>query len=346
MNRPQLSLAPASALARWTVGFIALVVMGLSGWYAASASNDLPANAVLRFDGRVVTKADLVDRLHVLTALYGVQPPTSGPKLDDFNRQAAKSYAVGLILAAEAQRRNIVIADKAANDQLDALIADQLQGGRAAFVQFLQTSGISQGDVIDEIKRQLATARIVKQVTAGLPAVTDAQVSAFYNKNISKMVTDPTRTLSNIVVADKTQAMTIAAMARTPGADFAALAKKYSADGSTKDKGGALGAVTQSQLDTAFGTSAFAAGAGATFGPVQTQYGWNVGKVDAITASRQLSLAEVSSSIKTELENKARLSKWRSFLGNLLRSSPVDYAKAYLPPDPLAAPVDLPKVTA
>ncbi|MCW2856596.1 MAG: PpiC-type peptidyl-prolyl cis-trans isomerase [Marmoricola sp.] len=342
MNRPQLNIAPASRSLRWAVGLVALVVVGLSGWNVASARADLPADAVLRYDGHIVTKAQLAARVKVLTALYGVQPPASGAKLDQFERQAAKSYAVGLILSEEAARRNIVVADKQASDQLDKLIADQLQGGRQAFVQFLQTSGISQGDVLDEIKRQMATAKIVEQVTANLPAVSDAQVSAFYTKNQTKMVTDPTRTLSDIVVADAGEATQIAALARKKGADFGALAKKYSADGSTKGKGGSLGAVAQADLEAGFGKAAFAAADGAVFGPVQTQYGWNVGKVDAIAAAQPLSLADVTSALRTELENKARLTKWQDFLGKLLASANVEYAKDFLPGDPKAAPSDLP----
>ena len=343
MKRPQLSVRPASTLLRGTVGLVAVTVIALSGWYVASASDALPANAVLRYDGQTVTKADLASRVKVLSALYGVEAPTSGPKVDEFNRQAAKSYAVGLILADEAARRKIVIADKQATDQLDGLIDDQLQGGRDAFVQFLQTSGISEESVLDEIKRQLATAKLVEQVTADLPTVTDAQVAAFYEKNKTKMVTDTTRTISNIVVADEAQARQIARLAAKPGADFAALAKSYSADGSTKDKGGALGAVTQSQLDPAFGKAAFAVGQGAVFGPVKTQYGWNVGKIDAITPAKSLALADVSTSVRTELENQARLVMWRGFLAKLLGSADVDYATSYLPDDPKAAPDDLPR---
>lgn len=342
MNRPQLNIAPSSRPARLVIGLVALVVVGLSGWNVASARDALPADAVLRYDGHTVTKAQLDARVKVLTALYGVQPPAGGAQLDDFERQAAKSYAVGMILGTEAVRRKIVVADKQASDQLDKLIADQLQGGRDAFVQFLTTSGISEDDVLDEIKRQLATAKIVEQVTADLPAVTDAQVSDFYTKNKAKMVTDPTRTLSNIVVSDESQARQIAALARRRGADFGALAKKYSADGSTKGKGGSLGAVAQADLEAGFGKAAFTAADGAVFGPVKTQYGWNVGKVDAVTASRPLSLADVSSALRTELENKARLTAWQDFLGRLLASAHVDYAKKFLPEDPTAAPSDLP----
>jgi peptidyl-prolyl cis-trans isomerase C len=341
MNRQTLSVSPASGPMRWAVGLLAVVVMGLSGWYVASARSELPANAVLRYGGDTVTKTQLDDRVKVLAALYGVEKPTDGSKLAEFDREAAKSYAVGLILSREAARRKIVIADKQANDQLDSLIDQQLQGGRDAFVQFLATSGISQSDVLDEIKRQMATAKIIEQVTASLPSVTDAQVVAFYTKNQTRMVTDPTRTISNIVVADRTQATRIAALAGKPGADFAALAKSYSADGSTKDKGGDLGAVTQAQLEAAFGKAAFAAARGAVFGPVKTQYGWNVGKVVAVAPAATLSLTDVKGSLKTELENKARLTTWRAFLGKLLKSADVEYADSYLPDDPKAAPVDL-----
>ena len=344
MSRPSVSLTPTQGALRGAVGLVALVVLGLSGWFVVSATGDLPANAVLRYNGRTITQSDLSDRVQVLSALYGVQAPEGGAKRDEFDRQAAKSYAVGLILARDAIRRGTVISDKQANDQLDSLIEEQLQGGRDAFVEFLQTSGISEVDVLDEIKRQLATARIVEEVTADLPAITDTEVGDFYEENKSKMVTAQTRTLDNIVVADEAQANEIAALARQ-GSDFSKLAKKYSADGSTKDKGGALGEVTEEQLDPAFAEQAFAADSGAIFGPVQTQFGWNIGRVVSITPARALELDEVAADLKTELENKARLTTWRAYLGKLLKSAEVEYADKYRPDDPDAAPSDLPQET-
>jgi peptidyl-prolyl cis-trans isomerase C len=134
----------------------------------------------------------------------------------------------------------------------------------------------------------------------------------------------------------------VARLARR-GGDFASLAATWSRDGSTRDKGGDLGIVTASQLDPAYAEMAFAAPLQTVFGPVQTQYGWNVGKVVALRKSQPLTLAQVDGELRAELQNRARLDVWRDYLGDLLETADVEYAGRYLPKDPDAPPADLPE---
>ncbi len=76
------------------------------------------------------------------------------------------------------------------------------------------------------------------------------------------------------------------------GADFAALAKQYSQDGSAAN-GGDLGLFSKGQLDPDFEAAAFALQPGQTSGIVKTQYGYHIIKVtdkqgDQIRASHIL----------------------------------------------------------
>jgi peptidyl-prolyl cis-trans isomerase C len=322
------------------------VVLGLVAVVAASGiayaqMTDLPEDAVLRFDDRVVTQAQLEDRVDVLGALYGVQRP-DGATGDQFDRDAAKSMAVSLVLEKEAADRDIEIADKAAQDQLDQLIEDQLTGGRDAFVDFLSVQGISEQDVLDEIKRQLATSRLVEEVTADVPSVSDDDVTAAFEDNGDRMQTPEARRLVNIVVESRTDADRVARLARA-GGDFASLAATWSRDGSTRDKGGDLGFVTADQLDPAYAEAAFVAPLQTVFGPVQTQFGWNVGKVVGVRKSQPLTFDQVEGELRAELQNRARLDVWRDYLGDLLEAADVEYAAHYLPEDPGAPPADLPE---
>ncbi|HWJ82437.1 MAG TPA: peptidyl-prolyl cis-trans isomerase [Nocardioides sp.] len=312
----------------------AAAALGYQKW-----SSRLPDDAVFRYGDRVVTQDELDQRVEILGALYGVQRP-DGDKGDEFDRDAAKSMAVSLILDDAAEDHDIVISDHAAQTQLDNLVDDQLVGGRPAFVDWLKEVGISEQDVLDEIKRQMATSRLVEETVGDVPAVTEDDVRAAYEEHKDRMATPEARHLLNIVVETKAEAQRVARLARA-GRDFADLAATWSRDGSTRQSGGDLGFVTADQLESAFRQAAFGTRQGQVFGPVETRYGWNVGKVVAVQASQPLSLAKVHDELKAELVNRARLEVWRDHLGQLLEDADVEYADDYRPEDPTAPPADL-----
>jgi peptidyl-prolyl cis-trans isomerase C len=333
MNKMLMNKKLVAAL---VAAVLAVVALGAAAGYVWSRHDRLPSNAVLRYDGRTITKQQLDARVDVLAALYGVQRP-QGSKVATFNRDAAKSMAVSLILAHEARERGIVISGKQARDELDKLVQQQLSGGQEAFTQFLAANGLSENDVLGEIKEQLATSRLAEQVTAQAKPVTTSAAQAVYEAHKSQMVSPESRHLLNIVVASKTDAQRVLKKARN-GADFGALAGTWSQDGSTKDKGGDLGTVTADQLDAGYAKAAFAAEKGGVFGPVQTQYGWNVGKVAGITASVPVDFATIKDTLVSGLEDKEKLDLWNGYLKRLLQQAHVEYADAYRPAHPTALP--------
>lgn len=327
--------------ARW--GVVAAVVIALvaTAAFVIVRRNQLPDNAVLRFDGEIITKTDYTSRVNALSALYGVQPPKAGAKATKFRKDAAKSIAVGLILDKAAKDDGIEISDKEASTALDKIIDEQLPGGRSNFTQFLGSTGISEGDVLDEVKRQLATSRLFDKLTADAKAPTGADISTYYDDHQSEMATAERRRIANIVLSTEREADQVLSAA-SAGTQFDSLARQYSLDSSTKDNGGDLGWLTQDQLASDFGKAAFAAQRGVPFGPVQSEYGWNVGVVVSAQASQPLALTQVTDQLKTELLNQRKLSAWRTWLAKQIKAADIEYADAYKPKNPDAAPSDLP----
>lgn len=296
----------------------------------------LPAGAVFQAGNTVVTEDQLDHRVTVMRFLYGVQQPTDPAGLDQFKRSVAKAVAVSGVVDDAARAAGIVIADKAASDQLDKLVSDN-GTDRRTFIQQLGASGVSEQDVLDEIKRQQAGARLFGQVTAPVKAATDADAQRYYDQNRAQMVSPEQRELANIVVSSPDQAQLVAQQARS-GADFGALAAQYSIDGSTKGKGGALGTVTAGQLDPGYAKAAFSAPAGSVFGPVQTQNGWNVGRIGAVHPGSPMTFDQVKDAIKTKLDNDGKLKVWDDFLVAKIKAANIEYAPAYQPADPDAPP--------
>ncbi|HVV11269.1 peptidyl-prolyl cis-trans isomerase [Amycolatopsis sp.] len=333
----QVTLVPSG---RRTQAALAAVLVLLGGGSGANltmrALDALPDGAAFRAGGTVVTQEQLQQRVNVMELLYGVQQPSDPAAADQFRRSVAKAVAVSMVVDDAARDAGIVIADKAASDQLDKLVSDD-GTDRKTFVQQLGGHGVSEQDVLDEIKRQQAGARLFQQVTAPVKATTDADAQHYYDANRAQMVSPEQRELANIVVTSQDQAQSVAQQARS-GADFGTLAGQYSMDGSTKGSGGSLGTVAASQLDATYAKAAFAAPAGSVFGPVQTQQGWNVGRVGAVHPGTPMTFDQLKDAIKTKLDNDAKLKVWDDFLVTRIKAADVRYAPDYLPADPDAPP--------
>lgn len=88
------------------------------------------------------------------------------------------------------------------------------------------------------------------------------------------------------------------------GKDFAQLAKQYSEDPGTKDRGGDLGYVTRGQLVPEFEQEAFSLKVGDISKVVQTPYGFHILKVDEIQEAKVEPLGKVKDQIAALLRTR------------------------------------------
>ncbi|MCC7635067.1 peptidyl-prolyl cis-trans isomerase [Stenotrophomonas rhizophila] len=125
---------------------------------------------------------------------------------------------------------------------------------------------------------------------ANLPAATPADEATLrkrYEDEKARFAAPEQRLASHILIAAdgsdpaklkaaETKAAGIAAEAKKPGADFAALAKANSEDPGSKDAGGDLGWVERGAMVKPFEDALFAMKAGEVTGPVKTDFGYHV----------------------------------------------------------------------
>jgi peptidyl-prolyl cis-trans isomerase C len=333
-------IRPRSRRAKAVTVLVTLAVLaGGTSALLFGRSNSLPKGVAFQVSGHDVTETQLNAEASTLSALYGITAPTAAKALDTFRRDVAKAYAVSLIIDKQAKSRNIVIADKSAQDVLTRYVT-QIFGtaadGYDKFVQALGGVGTSEAAVLTEIKRQLAIGQLYDQITGNV-AVTDAQVSANFEKNKAKLSVPEKRDISNIVVATEAQAVQIKTQLAA-GTSFTSLAVKDSLDTSTSKAGGTLGEVQSAQLDAAYARVAFAAASNKPFGPVQTQYGWNVGEVTKVVPAAPAVYSTIKAALKSQLLLAAQLEVWRTWLAKQIVAAHVRYSPTYEPADPNAAP--------
>lgn len=322
-----------------------VTVVLLSGAAAAGVAyahdDALPDGVALQVGHTRITKTQLKRRIAVLEALYGVEDP-GGSKSATFRRDMAQAVAMSTVLDQAAKSRGVTVTQKAAQDTLASMITQQLGTSsadpQAAFTQLLGQFGVTENEVLDEVARQQSIGLLYTNVTAGVvKAVTDSTARAYYDKDPSRFATPESRTLRNIVVSSQDKAQQVLTVLQH-GKPFAAEAKAVSLDQSTSSKGGSLGSVTPDQLDPAYAQVAFATTAGNLFGPVQTQYGWNVGLVEKITPAISHPYSEVSTDVLQEVRSQRAASEWTRWLKQQVKDAHVEYADTYRPAHPSALP--------
>ena len=167
--------------------------------------------------------------------------------------------------------------------------------------------------------------------TLPAPAADEAALRKRYQDQIAKFSSPEKREVSHILVqvaanaseaekkAAEARAAKLAAEARAPGADFAALARANSDDTGSKAAGGDLGWITKGGgMPGAFDDAAFAMQAGEVRGPIKSDFGWHVIKVDKIQPGTQRSFEEARPELEKELQEGGREQAFNELTGKLV----------------------------
>ncbi|GAA4115867.1 hypothetical protein GCM10022215_15110 [Nocardioides fonticola] len=322
---------------------VTLVVVGGLLWQGSDDSDSrasLGPDIALRVDDVAVTEEQLAQRVQVLKVLYGLTVPTDQAELDVFRRETARSLAASIVIDQAARAQGLAVSVDDVDSALSRYIRSRYTGDQqGAFEQELADNGITEQDVRDEISRQLNGQQLFLKVTAGI-SVTNAQARAAYKADPSSWALPEQRQLRYIAVPDRASADRILAALRR-GGDFAAIARRRSADASTRDNGGSLGLVTADQLDPTFATPAFRAARGSLFGPVETGQGWYVGQVQRIVPARSTYTA-LRSSIIDGLSSKQALSVWNDYVATATSQATITYAADFKPDAEASPSADVP----
>jgi foldase protein PrsA len=167
----------------------------------------------------------------------------------------------------------------------------------AQFQAFLTQYGYTMDDLLFRTRVQLLYKQLIQKQ---IKPVTEADVAAYYKSHQSQFGTPETRNLRLVLTKTQSQAQA-AKSALASGQSWDAVAKKYSIDPATKNKGGVLNNVSKGQTDQALESAAFSAQQGTVVGPVHGQFGYYVIQVTKITRGNQKSLAESTAVVKQTL---------------------------------------------
>ena len=234
------------------------------------------------------------------------------PTNTQLTRQCSQEYSqlrdqsLGLLIAAqwlqgEAADQGIKVTDTEVDKQIETQRKQQYPK-KADFDKALKQSGFTMADLRFQTRLQQLQEKLVNKISKGSDKVSQAAIASYYEKNKSRFGSPAQRDVRIVLTKDRAKAVQ-AKNAIEHGQSFSSVAKKYSTDQGSKSQGGKL-TVTKGQQEPAFDTAVFAAKKGQLLGPVKTQFGYYVVRIDKITAATQQSLKEATPTIKQVLQQQ------------------------------------------
>ncbi|MBO5648987.1 MAG: peptidylprolyl isomerase [Clostridia bacterium] len=155
--------------------------------------------------------------------------------------------------------------------------------------------------------------------------VSDADVEAYYNDNKAQFVQGPTVNASHILVDSEERANEILAKINAGEITFEDAAKEFSSCPSGKE-GGSLGDFGRGQMVPEFDEACFTMEVGQTAGPVKTQFGYHLIRLNSRGEETEMPLDAIRAQLKEKLMQDKQQAAYQSKLNQLKILYPVDRA--------------------
>ncbi|HZO61607.1 MAG TPA: peptidylprolyl isomerase [Gaiellaceae bacterium] len=312
---------------------LTLLAAACGGGGGGSGSLDNADAAVV--NGDHITRATLDRRTTEASCSYKLQkrtfPKPGSAEYLTIQSQILQNLVQRAELAQKAPSLKVSVTDKQVEDGLASLKKQYFGGSDKRYQAELKRQCVTDAEVREDLRSNLLSNAIFKKVTTDAK-VTDAEVKAYYDTHRQVYTTPQTRVVSHILVKDKALADRLYTQLKG-GADFAALAKRYSIDPGSKTQGGRL-TITKGQTVPPFDKAAFELRTGALSKPVHTQYGWHIIHADKpATPHQSTPFSQVKESIKQQLLQQKRNGALQTWLAALKKEyeNKVSYASGLAP---------------
>lgn len=283
---------------------------------------------IARVNGENVTKGEVEKLIAQIETNAG--GPVPADKRNEVYRGAIDRLVDMKLLAQEVKARGLTPDEQQ--------LASEMQGIRARFPSEdeFNKALAAQNMTAEKLKAELGTQTGVRKILEAeaqtVPAVTDADVKDFYDKNPNEFKQPEQVRASHILFkaeGDEAAKKKIRATAETvlkeakSGKDFAELAKKHSTDGSAP-QGGDLGFFEKERMVPEFANAAFSLQPGQISDLVETQFGFHIIKVTERKAPGTLELDKVAPQVKQFLTQKRQQEHRQAFLKQLRSKAKIE----------------------
>lgn len=264
-----------------------------------------------------------------------------GQQMADFKRNSLNNLIERSLLDQEAKKRNLT-PDAAEVETQFAAFKSRFPSPDA-FKEALAQMGWSEEQGKAQLVRDLTVKKLIDAMLKDAPAITDAEIKAYYDANTDKFAEAEQVKASHILVkvdASADKATKDAAKKKITdllgklkkGADFATLAKENS-DCPSKAQGGDLGFFGHGQMVKPFEEAAFTLPVGKISDVIETQFGFHIIKVTEKKPAKKQTFEEAKKTIAEQFKQEQMQKVVRENIDKLRAAAKIEILIKDLPPE-------------
>ncbi len=275
--------------------------------------------AIATVNGQAISKSDFDAKLEASPA----------------SKQTLQQMVQEMLLNQYAAKNNIVVTDDEIAKKEDDVKANFPNG---SWDDMLKSRGLTENDVHQLLKNQI----LIDKAVGKDIKIDDAQVKAYFDKNHASFDKADAVRARHILVPDLATAEKVEALLKG-GAKFEDVAKQYSTDPGSKDKGGELGFFHRGQMVKAFEAYAFTGKVNAISPPIKSPFGYHIIQVEEKQPGEKATLLSAHDKIVDLLRAQQEQPQIQTFIqglqsqANIVTTDPA-YAGLFPSPVPVASP--------
>ncbi len=357
-------------LTRCVIGAVS-VCLPVSAVLAAATPASKPASApatqdsvLVTVNGQKITEGDLDTQLRQMMEAQSGGRPVNEMQFQQtrqrFHDQLVQFMIDEELVGSEVAKQKLTVSDKEIETRVEEMFQDAMKSQSMTREEFNDTMQQRRGMTLQQMADRLKTdPNMRKQVlrekllNAKRPAelkITDEDVAAYYRENQKQFSKPELVKASHILIdtrrlktddekqAARKKAEDLAAKAKAPGADFAALAKEHSSCPS-KAKGGDLGFFArQGPMVEPFAAAAFAMKPGEVSDVVETQFGFHIIKVTDRKGPETLTEEKAADTIRAQLRRERIEKVSKEYVQELKDKAKIEYPPGKGPQVPASLP--------
>ena len=224
-------------------------------------------------------------------------PEPGTPQYDLLQETAMADLLLSRWVAGEAEEVGIEVTDREVDQELETIIRDQF-GGQKQFERAIGQLQLSEEEARERVRLQLLSTRLQEHVLGSEPPdISEDEIADFYEENIVQFQTPESRDVRTLLNPDRAKAEEALALLQEDDspAGWKQVTKELSTDEATSGLGGLRQGVVQGQNEPQLDDAIFTAPEGELVGPIETDAGFYVLQVEAITEASTQPLDEPTS---------------------------------------------------